>query len=385
MVRTLFFCCMALGLLILAGCGTGSAAAPAAPAGTASPQAAACSEPPGYMTFVINVHDTGHVGESAATILRLIGIFERYGVRGEFYLTADMVRLYAADYPEVLDRLKATGMGISYHVRAPHPLTAGFDQALQGLSGAQLTRALRDYETYRLDPATGGLIRSEAGGYQYVASMLGTKPVTVGLPTDDPRLKQAALDVYREMGATAAVFNHESGTKPDQPFEYRGGLLARPTDFSITRWTAPTMSVKSGANEPFWWNMLSGAHAEEYNPTRRLQEQMAAWKTPRPAFTNSLIHENNFYRSGAESWTLRYYADEEKSAPLTPPFNLAAPDPSKPRSQSDQDAIWTAYEEMVAYAAGHTAVVTAGDIVQLARASGTTGQVAAYCGADWRR
>jgi len=38
----------------------------------------------GYITFVVNVHDFVNVGESADTLLCLIGIFERYGVRGIF-------------------------------------------------------------------------------------------------------------------------------------------------------------------------------------------------------------------------------------------------------------------------------------------------------------
>ncbi|HEY57783.1 MAG TPA: hypothetical protein G4O04_04505 [Anaerolineae bacterium] len=52
--------------------------------------------PEGYLTFVVNVHGWVHVEQNAATLLRLIDLFQRYGVRGGFYLTAPVARAYAA-------------------------------------------------------------------------------------------------------------------------------------------------------------------------------------------------------------------------------------------------------------------------------------------------
>ena len=83
----------------------------------------------------------------------------------------------------------------------------------------------------------------------------------------------------------------------------------------------------------------------------------------------SLIHENNFYRSGPEGWTSIYFTIEggKRGDPLSPPFDLNAPDPSRPRSEADKAAIWQAYEELVAYAAANLTVVTSEDIVSLAK------------------
>lgn len=69
-------------------------------------QGAASKPAAGYITFVINVHDTVHVNESAETILRLIGIYEKYGVRGDFYLTAPITALYSQQRPDVIERLQ---------------------------------------------------------------------------------------------------------------------------------------------------------------------------------------------------------------------------------------------------------------------------------------
>lgn len=344
-----------------------------------TPTAVACTDPRAYIQFVINVHDTVHVDESAATLLRAAALFDKYRVAADFYLTGPMVRLYKEKHPEVLERLKSSQMTISYHVRPPHPLYDGFDQRLRGLGDSQLKQTLRDYETYGLDLATGDLLRGEAGGYSFVAETLGRLPVAVVAPNSDQRIKTAAWEVYRSLGAQVGVFFHETGTKPERPFEWRNDLLVRPSDFSITRWRAGTLSGQGGDNDPFWWNMLTGSHAAEYNPAAYLKQQIAAWKYDRPALVTSLIHENNYARSGAEAWTLRYFSDTEKTRPLTSPFNMNAPDASKSRSQAEQDTIWAAYEEMVAYSAANLRVVTSEDMVVLAAASGTSGSFASGC------
>lgn len=252
-------------------------------------------------------------------------------------------------------------MTISYHVRAPHPLYAGFGQPLDGLTGAALERALLEYETYKLDLATGGLIRSQPGGYSYVASLFGSAPVTIVTPTDNQTIRTAAERVYTALGARAIVVYHESGTRPDQPFELRGELLIRPSDFSVTRWT-----VNGGTAENFWWNMLGSRNAASYDPVAYLQRRLAEWQYSRPALVTSLIHENNFVRSGAEGWTLSYYTDTQKTTPLTPPFDLNATDPSTLRSATDQARIWENYERLVAWSAANLQVVTSADLVNLA-------------------
>ena len=99
---------------------------------------------PAYITFAINVHDIVHVSESGDTLLRLIDLFEKYGVRGDFYLTAPMTHLYAEQRPDVIERLRESDMTVSYHVRPPDPLYAGFDQRLQSLDEAMLAATILD-------------------------------------------------------------------------------------------------------------------------------------------------------------------------------------------------------------------------------------------------
>jgi hypothetical protein len=318
----------------------------------------------GNITFVVNVHDWTHPSESADILLRLIDLFERYDIRGDFYFTAEITRLYAEQRPDIIERFKNSNMTINYHIRPPHPLYAGFDSRLHGLDDAALHQTLLDYETFALDLETGDLDRSRPGGYTYVAQIFGRKPVVVSTQNSG-RIDAAAQRVFADLGAQMTIQYHEEGTNVDQPFEYTQGLLVRPSDFSVTR----TTSVNDSDN--FWWNYMSKPDANQYNPTTLLQTQLAEWNShhyARAPFITSLIHENNYYRSGAEGWSSIYFAMDKgkRGDPLSPPYDLNAPDPSRMRPPAEQQAIWAAYEEMVAYAARSLNPVTAADIIKMA-------------------
>ncbi|MCJ7586554.1 MAG: polysaccharide deacetylase family protein [Candidatus Aminicenantes bacterium] len=316
---------------------------------------------PGYMTFAVNIHDWVHPDESADTILKLIGLFRGAGVKGDFYFTAPLLEVYAAKRPDVLTALQTSGMTVSYHVRPPSPLYTGFDASLRDLSDAALARAVRDNETYALDLRTGRLDKSRPGGYSYAARFLGRPPVVVSPQCGSLRIRNAIEKVYREMGAKMVVLYHETETKIEDPFEFRNGLLIRPSDFSITRWR-----LSGESEDSFWWNRVGREGGAAFNPLARLQAELAKWTASRAPFITSLIHENNFVRSGPEAWRAYYFKAPQYRVPARPPYNLNAPDPSRTRPKSERDAIWNAYTAMVKWAAAHLRVVTSEDIVAMA-------------------
>ncbi|MDP2312194.1 MAG: hypothetical protein Q8P41_04760 [Pseudomonadota bacterium] len=315
--------------------------------------------PGGCISFVVNVHDVNHVGDSADTLLHLVDIYTRQGVKGEFYLTGPMVELYKAQRPDVIERLRSSGMAISYHVRAPHPLVNGFEGKLADLSDAAREALLRDYETYALDRATGELDRTKPGGYALVRDTFGRAPITVVTPNRDARNKLAALHVYRSLGARTVVWYHEEQASLEHPITSREGLVVRPSDIGLTRW------LDAGGVEQFWWNRVGRDPA--FNPTSRLKERLAAWTGPRGAFVTALVHENNFYRAGPEGWTLSYYSGKDKETPLPPPWNLNPKEESRVRSADEQAGIWAAYEELVRWSKGNLRVVTGGEIADMAK------------------
>lgn len=98
--------------------------------------------------------------------------------------------------------------------------------------------------------------------------------------------------------------------------------------------------------------MLGSRNASLYDPVARLQQKLSEWTYDRPVLVTSLIHENNFVRSGAEGWTLSFYTDTQKTTPRRPPFDLNATDPSTLRSAADQTRIWENYERLVAWGRG---------------------------------
>jgi len=314
----------------------------------------------GYMTFAVNVHDWVNVNESADTINRLVDIFNKYKVRGDFYFTAPSVKAYADKRPDVIRKVKESGMTISYHIRPPCPIYSGFCGPLQILDDASLKRTLLDYETYGLDLETGGIDKSRPGGYSYVAKIFGRPPVVASPQVSDQRIRTACEDIYKSMGAKMEVLYHEEGTPADDPFQYKNGLLVRPSDFSITRW-----KLAGEKDDSFWWNRLMREDADKFDPVAKLKEELAAWKYPRAPFITALIHENNFYHFGAETWKAYYFSDKQFRTPAPSPYDLNLPDPGKMRSRQEQDKIWKAYEGMVAYAAANLNVVTSEDIVKL--------------------
>lgn len=323
-----------------------------------APQTTSC-DAPGYITFAVNVHDFKNLQDSANTVIALTDLFERYGARGDFYLTAPQVQLYQEQRPDVIERLKDSDMTISYHERPPYPMYGGFDQRLEGLSPQALEQTLRDYETYQIDLATGELNYDQPGGYTYVKEVFAVAPVVASVPS--VRWRSVGEPIFETLGAQMAVHYHETGTKLEQPFEWSNGLLIRPSDFSITRWAAGGRT-----QDAFWWSMLDTPLAADYDPVARLQQELAAWDHNRPPFITALIHEENFYRSGATPFALVYYEDVQKTQPRQPPYDLDAPDPSRPRTPENQAQILAAYEALVAYAAANLAVVTSEDIVRRA-------------------
>ncbi len=327
-----------------------------------APVAGNAAEPEAYVNFVINVHDFVNLDESASIVTRLVDLFERYGVRGEFYVTAPMIHHYSEHHPEVIAKLKNSDQTISYHHRAPHPATPLFGDRLKRMKGTALAQELRNYETYRLDQATGELITDEWGGYSYVKQALGRAPVVASQSQEG--FRPAGLALFAELGAQATVVYHEEETDLNEPYKYAYGLLERPSDLGLTSW-----STKPGEKPAFWWNMLDRPGGTSQTPKARLQTQLASWSGDRPPFVTALIHENNFYRRGATPWAQIYYEDRDKTKALRAPYDLDSKDASRARAQGNKDAIWAAYEEVVAYAAKNLQVVTSEDIVALAAAS----------------
>jgi hypothetical protein len=316
-------------------------------------------DPLGYITFVVDVSDFIHLESSAAILLKLIDLFESNGVKGEFFLTGPMAHAFSETYPEVIQRIKESGMTISYSVQPPHPLIPGFQEPLQ-ISAINLKEeAIANYETQRLNLTTGGLIEAELGGYQYLTDIFEGPPSAVAIP-DDP-IKGFALPNYAGMGAQMVDLYDELGPGVDQPFSQEYGMWVRPVDQTISHWSVSGIDASMA-----WWDMLATEFAASYQPLQHLQSKLESWDVERLPFTIISIDEYNFYREGPVPWTMMYYQGVGSTQAKSPPFNLDGPDLSSPRTPENAAAVWEAYVEVVEWAAKYTQVVTSADIVDLA-------------------
>lgn len=324
-----------------------------------------------YFTFAINCHDWLNIDQSNATLNALVDIFEKYGVKADFYFTPTLGHYYEDNHPELIARLISTQMGIGFHLRAPHPYghtTTALYAKLR--AAADPAAAIYDVESQRLDLTTGELIADQPGGLLYIKKLFGISPSVaspsyLGNQGSDKALLEAAYELYYQEGARMIVANHEGGTSLDNPYAYAGKMLKRPSHFSVTRWD----SADGKHTDSFWWNHMSDQYAADFDPTQRLKDEIAKLPTSGgPLFGQSLIHENNYYLANTP-WGPIFYEDKNKTIEKSPPFDLSATAPwIKARDQADQTAILQKYEALVAYVASQPRikVITAKQVVELA-------------------
>lgn len=314
-------------------------------------------DPLGYLTFAIYVSDFVNHRQSAETVLALIDLFEENGVQGEFYLTGPITSVFVEEQAEVIDRLRATGMTISYHAKPPHPLMRGFQGPISSLPVDQTKQMVTRYESEELDLQTGGLNPDKPGGYTYLMELFGTPPVAVDAPHSSR--SGFAIPILARMGAKVVVYPDD--TDPQQPFRYRYEMLERPADITINRW-----QVEGVDDVRNWWDMLASEFASRFLPLERLQTRVEAWDAGRLPIILVPINEYNFYREGPAPWTLIYYQDASRSKANHPPFDLNASDPSTARSEENRLKIWESYAAMVEWGSVYMDSVTSADIVKIA-------------------
>jgi hypothetical protein len=302
-----------------------------------------------YVQFCINVHDWGHASESGELMTRLATMFNKYKVKGDFYVNGFMADKFQ-DNSSAVAAIKS--QTLSYAIRPPHPLYNGFNGVLAGLSGDELEQKIKDYETYAIDMKTGKLNRDKPGGFALSKQVFGTTPTACTALIKDGTIKKAAMKVYKDMGAKVVVAFHEEESDKDNPWEKKGDMIVRPSNIGLTKFTDGKQ----------WWNTV--AQGEGGDPLTELKSRLNGWNGGTP-FVTALIHDNNFYRFGPESWTMMYFQDKGKNTPATTPYDTSAKDLSRARTTKEQNAIWSAYEELVDWAAQNCKVVTSADLVRM--------------------
>ncbi|GAB4463453.1 MAG: hypothetical protein Kow0070_23990 [Anaerolineales bacterium] len=181
---------------------------PTSPPAEAPPAAAPTAAPVNvndYAIFSINMQDFSYPEKSAAVLERIITLHEIYKVPVDIYLTDVMAQIYAEQFPQLLERLKTSPVvAISYHYRPPRPYANNYDWlGLRNMRADELYQTILRYETHAVDPVTGQTTEA-AGGYQYVASLIGYPPYAASSISDNAEIDTAILRVFKELGAQMA-------------------------------------------------------------------------------------------------------------------------------------------------------------------------------------
>lgn len=296
-----------------------------------------------YITFNINCHDFSDVDLSAKTVTNLIDLFEARNLKAEFYFTDLLFREYMKKYPHIIKRLKKLNMTISYHLRAPHPVTfkSPMTRYLTSLPKEQLLEELRKYETHGINPVTGKANTSGEGGYAYMKSVIGYPPPVAGLNAKDKILEEAELQVLKEMGLRMTVKGHEK-----QKLAFRGDILIRPAGFGISRLQGDTPWYAS----PSLVDVSSSLQGNQ-------------------GFGLVNIHEADFYTTKPGFYAIYYELfGERESRPKNPPFDLTATSKwCRKKTKEEQAALWSKYTEILDYVASHSEikVITSSDIIRM--------------------
>lgn len=280
-----------------------------------------------YAIFSINVQDFSLPAESAAVLNHIIDLHEELNVPVDVYLTDVMAKIYAEQYPDLLARLKTSPVvAVSYHYRAPRPYANNYDWlGLSTMSADELYQTVMRYETREVDPVTGQTTDA-AGGYQYVADMIGYAPYAASSIADSAEIDSAILQVFDELGAQMTVVHGRALNLGD----VKKGLPIRPEHYDYKLFEFIGQDAVASFESALTQAHQSGGVA--------------------PYFVGVKMHDNDFFATKS-AW-LTVYVDGGKRPNWD--TSLAAPLLSQP----EQDAMWAMYEQTVRYVASQMDRVT---------------------------
>ncbi len=271
-----------------------------------------------YITFSINTQDFAYPEQSIATLEKIISLHEQYQVPVDIYLTSTMVDLYAAQAPDLLERLKTSPIvAVSYHIRPPKPYYQKYDwMNLAQMTPDQQYEIIHEYETHGLNLATGEPTENP-GGYQGLADFLGYSPYVASALPDQP-LSASVYGVFEDLGATFTLIHGRAVNLG----ETRNGLYLKPEHVDLKLFEHVGQDIATVIE-----SALTEAHSSTNGHT--------------PNFVGVKMHDNDFFAESS-AWTTVYLQHGRK-----PPWDTSYK--AGLLSEEDQDEIWALYESAVIY------------------------------------
>ncbi len=296
-----------------------------------------------YVLFSVNVQDFGYPAESAAVLDRIVVLHETLGVPLDVYLTDVMAHLYTEQFPALLDRLRTSPVvAVSYHVRPPRPYANRYDWlGLQRMDEAQLHETVLRYETHAVDPISG-LTTASPGGYQAVAALIGYPPYAAASSAQDPRVDDAVMRVFRQLGARLTTTHGRAINLGDE----KDGLSLRPEHVDLRLFE----HVGQDATSVF---------------DAALNQAHRASRGQAPYFVGVKVHDNDFFAE--QSAWVTVYVDGGKRPDWDPSLRAPLLDPAQ------REAMWTLYEQTVRHVAAQASQISAVNLAGVLALLGQSG------------
>ena len=284
-----------------------------------------------YVQFTLNVHDWVFPDRSIEATERTIEIHEKYNVPVDIYLDDPTIQNYMENAPELINKLKTSSVvTISYHLRPPNPIYAGFDFiGLQQMTEQDRYNKITEYMTYELDLESGGTTENQ-GSFQYIKDTFGYAPVCVGVPSQGQKISSTLRQVYYDLGATFSVVHGMDTELGDK----QGDLYIRPEQVEIKYYE----SIMKYIN-----NLIT--------PEQLILKELNEFGKP-SAFVNIKMHENNYYTVGTP-WGPVVWENNDRDKPMDPPFDLSLGQEVELRDDDYVESMFEFYEGAVKYVSEH--------------------------------
>lgn len=162
----------------------------------------AARDAPMPIQFRMNVNhhpDENAARENCRLLRRHLGLFEHAGAKASYWFTGLAAQQVGRLDPEFLKLLDASGMPVAHHGanRPPNPQPI---HRVRGENWEEDVRAIMEYESHAIDPATGLLDKDREGGLKKMQQMFGGHIRSTG------RFFEASiLQVAKQLGCEAMI------------------------------------------------------------------------------------------------------------------------------------------------------------------------------------
>lgn len=253
-----------------------------------------------YLCVFLNINhflDPSDVALAVEAYKDFDEVCQRHGVTMEPFFTGLSFQMYRKNSPVLLEGLKKSGRDWHHHGANRPPALQLIDR-VGTKPWEEATQAVREYERYALDPATGTLDHSRAGGLEDMVAYFGRPPLSTGRFFKAPILAVCSKDYGVKMG----IGTHDWFTLPSAWLWYMGALnrpddvFVHPGDFLT--WVRQEWAAQQGAAPAAPQQFRPKPDADIY---AQVEQRLAQLEPEIPAFIVFGFHDGDLFGYNPET------------------------------------------------------------------------------------